>query len=138
MYFTHANQVRRGSFICIDHEECKVVSSVISSPGKHGHSKARITCVGLFTGKKRVVTKPGDERVEVPEVRKARAFITDIDADIALVDEETFENFEMQVPEGSGFYEAMLNLKQRPERWNEATVEYWEVEGKKIITKIKA
>ena len=46
-----ANQVQKGSFIIFDGAACKVVDVEISKPGKHGHTKVRISAVGLVRQK---------------------------------------------------------------------------------------
>ena len=43
-----ANNVQKGTSIIIEGVPCKVVDVEISKPGKHGHSKVRISAVGLI------------------------------------------------------------------------------------------
>ena len=53
------NELQKGNYIVIDGAACKVVDIQVSRPGKHGHAKIRLTGVGLFDDKKRVIVAPG-------------------------------------------------------------------------------
>ena len=70
-----ANQIQKGSFILMSGVACKVVDVEISKPGKHGHSKVRISAVGLVDEKKRIEVMPGHDNVEVPVIQKRSAQI---------------------------------------------------------------
>lgn len=70
----YVTELREGSYAIIENAPCVVKSIEISKTGKHGHAKARIEAVGIVDNKKRVLVKPGHERVDVPLVeKKARA-----------------------------------------------------------------
>ena len=49
-----------------------------SKTGKHGHAKAHIICIDIFTGKKYEVHEPSTHNVEVPVVSKAEYDLIDI------------------------------------------------------------
>ena len=67
-----ATGVRQGTVIMIDGAPCAVKSFDISKTGKHGHAKVRIEAVGVITGKKKVIVKPGHEKFEVPMIDKRK------------------------------------------------------------------
>ena len=46
------HQVKKGGFVCIKGHPCKVIEITTSKTGKHGHAKANITAVDIFTNKK--------------------------------------------------------------------------------------
>ena len=86
-----ANNVQKGSFIVLDGAACKVVDVEISKPGKHGHSKVRISAVGLVDDKKRIVVMPGHDNVEVPLIEKRTAQVLSVHGDMAnVMDSETY------------------------------------------------
>tara|TARA_Y100000034_G_C6648795_1_gene283862 strand:+ start:232 stop:618 length:387 start_codon:yes stop_codon:yes gene_type:complete len=114
--------VRSGSTIIIDGEPCVVKNIDVSKTGKHGHAKVRIEAVGLIDGKKRVIARPGHERFEVPMIDKKKAQILSLSSDkVNVMDIESYETFDLLPnPEVTGLNEG-------------DQVEYWEIDGKKII-----
>lgn len=90
----------KGSYILIEGVPCRVLDIQISKTGKHGHSKARLTAIGLIDEKKRVAVMPGHENVEVPIVEKKTAQVLSIAGERAnVMDAESFETFDLQIPE---------------------------------------
>jgi translation initiation factor 5A len=49
--------------------------------GKHGHAKAHITCVDIFTGKKYEVNEPTSHNLFKPRVEKFEYDLVDLDSD---------------------------------------------------------
>ncbi len=110
--FENLHAIKKGAYILLDGVACKVVDVQISKTGKHGHSKARLTAIGLLDGKKKVIVKPGDARMEIPLIEKGTAQIIKINkheektegqtiirytADV--MDLTTYETFNMEIPE---------------------------------------
>jgi translation initiation factor 5A len=113
-------------YVIIDDEPCKIVSYSTSKPGKHGEAKARIEAIGIFDGQKRSVVHPVKHKVQVPMIDKRSAQILSLMGDqVQLMDLETYETFEMPIPE-----EYKGQLKPGEE------VLYLEALGKKKITRI--
>ena len=53
LYFNKgAGAIKKGMYILIKDNPCKVVEVTTSKTGKHGHAKAHITAIDIFTGKK--------------------------------------------------------------------------------------
>ncbi len=93
-------QLKEGSYIVIDDEPCEIVGISISKPGKHGAAKARIDAVGIFDGQKRSIVQPVTAKVYVPIVERKRAQVISVVRNTAqLMDLETYETFELQVPD---------------------------------------
>ena len=67
-----AKEAKKGQFIMIDDEPCKVLSLSKSKTGRHGSTKTRIEAEGIFDGKKRVILKPGSAMLEVPMINKRK------------------------------------------------------------------
>ncbi len=94
------NELQKGNYIVIEGAACKVVDIQVSRPGKHGHAKIRLTGVGIFDDKKRVIVAPGHDNVEVPVVEKKNAQILSIHSDVAnVMDMDTYETFDMKIPD---------------------------------------
>jgi translation initiation factor 5A len=122
-----ANEAKPGVAITVDGVVCITKSNDISKTGKHGHMKCRIEAISVSDGKKKVFVIGGHERLECPMIEKNRAQILSVIGDKAsLMDMQTFENFELPIPE-----ELKAELKDGD------TVEYWIAEGSKFIKNIK-
>ena len=117
-----ATAAKVGTVIMLDGEACNVKNIDISKTGKHGHAKARIEAVGIIDKKKRVIAVPGHERFEVPLIEKKKAqVLSSTDATVTVMDLESYETLEL--PRGD-FSEEVTDENQ---------IEYWDIEGKKMI-----
>src|SRR3989344_5065930 len=122
-----ANQIQKGSFILMGGIACKVVDTEISKPGKHGHTKVRISAVGLVDDKKRIVVMPGHDNVEVPMIEKRNAQVLSVHGDTAnVMDSETYETFDLKIPDE--FKEQVVDG---------SSVLYWTILNEKIIKQVK-
>ena len=93
-------ELKEGRFVLIDDEPCKIDSIEKSKPGKHGASKARIEARSIFTNAKRTLLGTVSDKVWVPVVDRRQAQLLSFHGGHAqLMDKETFETFEMDVPE---------------------------------------
>lgn len=93
--------LRVNRYMIINDEPCKIMSISTSKPGKHGESKARIEAVGIFDGQKRSVVHPVKHKVHVPMIDKRSAQILSLMGKdvVQLMDLETYETFEMPIPD---------------------------------------
>ncbi len=119
--------LKKGDTIIIDGAPCKITDTATSRPGKHGHAKVNLMAAGLLDGKKRNVVMPGHDRVEVPIIEKKSAQVLSISGIIAnVMDTETFETFEMEIPE-----EMRADVREGVE------VLYWTMMGAKVMKQVK-
>lgn len=122
---TEVRALKEGRYVIIDDEPCKIVSIDTSKPGKHGSAKANIVAIGIFTNSKRSLQAPVSEKVFVPLIDKRRAQVITIHGGMAqLMDMETYQTFDMEVPE---------EFKATMEAGKE--VEYLEAMGRRMITR---
>ena len=122
-----ANQVQKGSFILLGGVACKVVDVEISKPGKHGHSKVRVSAIGMVDGKKRIVVMPGHDNVEVPLIEKRTAQVLSVHGDMAnVMDSETYETFDLKVPE-----------EFKGQAVEGSSLLYWTILNEKVIKQVK-
>ena len=121
-----AHGAKPGTTIMIEGEAYNVRSNDISKSGKHGASKCRIEAINVITGNKKVLACPGAERFEVPMIEKKKAQVLSVsDSTASVMDLESYETIEIPyIPE--------LKEKLAPEK----QVEYWDIEGKKIIMRV--
>jgi len=119
----NATEAKPGTNIMMEGEPYTVKKVDISKTGKHGASKCRIEAQGMFTDQKKILAVPGHERFEVPMVDKRKGQVLCLGENTASVmDMENFETIEMKVPE-----ELKEELKEN------STVEYWDIEGRRMI-----
>lgn len=122
-----ANNVQKGNFIILDGAACRVVDVEISKPGKHGHSKVRISAVGLVDEKKRIVVMPGHDNIEVPIIEKRTAQVLSVHEDVAnVMDSETYETFDLKIQE-----------EFKSQVVEGSSVLYWTILNEKVIKQVK-
>ena len=122
----NAHGASPGTTLMVEGEAYTVRSNDISKTGKHGASKCRIEAVGVFSGKKKIIAVPGHERFDVPMIEKRKAQVLSVSDDKASVmDLESFETIDMTYIED---LKGQLVVEQQ--------VEYWDIEGKKVIMRI--
>lgn len=70
VYPMAAGELRKGSYTMIKGHPCKVAEVTTSKTGKHGHAKAHIVALDIFTSKKYEDLCPCSHNVEVPFVKR--------------------------------------------------------------------
>lgn len=119
--------LKKGDFVLIDGVPCKVESVSTSVSGKHGAAKTRVEAVGLFDKRRRSIVKPADEEVDVPLLLRKKAQVLAIIGDrVQLMDLETYETFELDIPE---------NKKDKLQEGEETI--YYEIMGTRTLEDLK-
>ena len=119
----NATEARVGTNILVDGKACTVKKVDISKTGKHGHAKARIECVGIIDGNKKVFVIPGHDRLEVPMIEKRKGQVLSVGDTVSLMDLESFETIDVDCPDAE--VKSMLVEGEN--------AEYWDIEGQKIV-----
>ena len=121
------SSLKVGGYVIIDDIACRVVNIQTSRPGKHGHAKARIEAVGLINAQKKIIVRPGHDKIEVPIVDKKSAQVLSIHGDLAtIMDAETYETFDAKISE---------EIKEEIKEGSQVT--YWTILNDKIIKEVK-
>ncbi len=121
-----AHGAKPGTTIMIEGEAYTVRTNDISKSGKHGASKCRIEAVNVLTGNKKVLACPGAERFEVPMIEKKKAQVLNVlNGNASIMDLESYETIELP-------YLPELKEQLAPEK----QVEYWDIEGKRVIMRV--
>ncbi len=129
--FEKAGRIKKGQWIVIDGAVCRVTDVQISSPGKHGSAKVRITAVGVFDGQKRQLLRPSDADVEVPVMHRKRGQVLSVTPEeVQIMDLNDYNTFE--IPLSS--IEEELRDRLQPG----AEIEYMEAGEYRKITRVKA
>merc|ERR1712110_1204135 len=84
-----AGSIRKGSHMLIKGFPCKVAEVTTSKTGKHGHAKASITGIDIFTGKKYEDSVPTSHNIDCPFVKKTEYTFIGLDDDgyVTLMDD---------------------------------------------------
>nr|XP_027202777.1 eukaryotic translation initiation factor 5A-like [Dermatophagoides pteronyssinus] len=77
-----AGSVKKGSFAMLKGRPCKVVDISTSKTGKHGHAKASIVGIDIFTGKKYDGNFPTSHNMEEPIVTRTQYVIIHWEDDV--------------------------------------------------------
>ncbi len=80
-YPMEAGQIRKGGYIMIKGNPCKVSDVTSSKTGKHGHAKCHFVAIDIFTGKKMEDLVPAGHTTSVPTVKKEEYQCIDVDED---------------------------------------------------------
>ena len=118
----NATEAKVGTNIIVEGMPCTIKKIDISKTGKHGHAKCRIECSGIISEAKKVFVIPGHDRLEIPLVEKRKGQVLSVGDKVSIMDLENFETLEVECPE---------DIKS--ELATNDNVEYWDVEGEKII-----
>ncbi|MEK6894148.1 MAG: translation initiation factor IF-5A [Nanoarchaeota archaeon] len=122
----NAITAKAGTTVLWDGVACVVRSNDQSKTGKHGSMKCRMEVVGIFDHKKRIGVLPGSESMEVPSVEKKKAQVLSVEGDmVSVMDLENFETLSLP-------YDDELKDQLAAEQ----QVEYWDVEGKRVVMRI--
>ena len=121
--------LRKGGYIIVDDEPCRIVDITKSKPGKHGSAKARVVAIGVFDGVKRSFVKPVDANAEVPMIEKKSGQVFAVSSSsVQIMDLETYEYLDAPFPEDE---EVQAKLVSGVE------VEYWRILGRVKIVRTK-
>merc|ERR1711862_183890 len=93
--------IRKGSHIMIKGHPCKCQEVSTSKTGKHGHAKAHIVALDIFTGKKYEDLCPTSHNVDVPFVKRTEfQFLTADEAsgEVSLLTENGETKDDLNLP----------------------------------------
>eukprot|EP00188_Purpureofilum_apyrenoidigerum_P004487 Plantae.Rhodophyta-Purpureofilum_apyrenoidigerum.ctg5107.p1 GENE.Plantae.Rhodophyta-Purpureofilum_apyrenoidigerum.ctg5107~~Plantae.Rhodophyta-Purpureofilum_apyrenoidigerum.ctg5107.p1 ORF type:complete len:157 (+),score=40.58 Plantae.Rhodophyta-Purpureofilum_apyrenoidigerum.ctg5107:152-622(+) len=120
-----AGALRKGSHVVIKGFPCKIVEYSTSKTGKHGHAKANITGIDIFTGKKYEDISPTSHNMLQPIVNRKDYQLVDIDD----------ENFVTVMDFGSSEPRSDLRIEPEKEEVHQKLKEEWE-EGKDLSVSV--
>merc|ERR1712217_596489 len=100
-YPQQAGEIRKGSYLMIKGFPCKCVDVSTSKTGKHGHAKAHIVALDIFTEKKYEDLCPTSHNLEVPFVKRTEYQVLSVNDD---------DSVSLLMPDESGETKDDLNL----------------------------
>merc|ERR1712187_140122 len=84
-YPQQAGEIKKGSHLMIKGHPCKCIEVSTSKTGKHGHAKAHIVALDIFTSKKYEDLCPTSHNLEVPVVTRSEHQVLDANKDTGEV-----------------------------------------------------
>merc|ERR1712019_156084 len=100
-YPQQAGEIRKGSYLMIKGNPCKCVEVSTSKTGKHGHAKAHIVAIDIFTGKKMEDLCPTSHNLEIPFVKKIEYQVLTADGEsgeVSLLEESGSTKDDLNLP----------------------------------------
>jgi translation initiation factor 5A len=99
-YPMQAGSLRKGGHMMIKEKPCKVMDISTSKTGKHGHAKANITGIDIFTGKKYEDSCPTSHNVEVPNISRLEYQVLNVsdDGQISLLTDSGETKDDLDLP----------------------------------------
>merc|ERR1719427_2542454 len=85
VYPMQAGSIRKNGHCMLKGRPCKVVDISTSKTGKHGHAKAHIVGICIFTGKKCEDLCPTSHNMDVPNVKRDEYQLLDVDANSGVL-----------------------------------------------------
>ncbi|CDF38123.1 Translation initiation factor eIF5A [Chondrus crispus] len=85
-----AGALKKGSHVVIKGFPCKIIDYSTSKTGKHGHAKANIVGIDIFTGKKYEDISPSSHNMMSPVVTRKDFQLIDIDEEgyVTIMDDK--------------------------------------------------
>eukprot|EP00929_Paragymnodinium_shiwhaense_P026751 TRINITY_DN1582_c0_g1_i4.p1 TRINITY_DN1582_c0_g1~~TRINITY_DN1582_c0_g1_i4.p1 ORF type:complete len:193 (+),score=57.12 TRINITY_DN1582_c0_g1_i4:81-581(+) len=85
VYPMQCGDIRKGGYVMIKGKATKVVDFSTSKTGKHGHAKAHIVAIDIFTGKKCEDLCPASHNMEIPFIKHTEYQLLSADAETGEV-----------------------------------------------------
>ena len=96
-----AGQIRKGGYIMIKGQPCKVSDVSTSKTGKHGHAKCNFIAYNIFNNKRLEDMVPSTHGTTVPVVSRMEYTLVDIDDEdyVSLMNEKGETRDDLKLPE---------------------------------------
>ena len=96
------SSIKVGSFVLINDHSCKVIDIKKYKVGKHGHAKAAIKGVDIYTGKTMETHKPTHSQIGSPIVKREVCKLINIEGnDLTLLMSDGNLREDLTLPEGT-------------------------------------
>eukprot|EP00178_Gracilaria_changii_P011269 TRINITY_DN3218_c1_g1_i1.p2 TRINITY_DN3218_c1_g1~~TRINITY_DN3218_c1_g1_i1.p2 ORF type:complete len:165 (+),score=32.62 TRINITY_DN3218_c1_g1_i1:30-497(+) len=130
---SEAGQLKKGDYVCIKGRPMKIVDISMSKTGKHGHAKAHIVGIDIFTQKKLEENCPSTHTIMCPRVSRDEYPIADVnEGEVHCLDDAGGE-LQFALPEG----ELGKSIETRFENGDNLIVTVVSAMGERHITQVK-
>jgi len=127
------NLIRKGMVILLKGNPCKIIDISISKTGKHGHAKAHLVGIDIFTKKKYEDLSPTSHPMQRVLVKNKKYQFCGFDEGfLILMDDNAEMREDIRVPEDSG----MLDLLKNEDENKVTIVHIMSAMGKEQVEKV--
>jgi len=111
-YPLSAGSLKKGSYVVINGHPCKIVDISTAKTGKHGHAKASIVGIDIFTDKKYEDSCPTSHNMDVPNVARKEYSLVDVSPDnfVTLLKEDGTTKEDLKLPDEPEFKDMVDRL----------------------------
>lgn len=111
-YPCQAGNLKKGGYAMLNGFPCKIMEITTSKTGKHGHAKANITGIDVFTSKKHEDSCPTSHNIDVPNVVRTEYNLIDIadDGFLSLMNEDGSTKEDLKLPTDEDSEEVKSNI----------------------------
>jgi len=135
-----AGEIRKGAYAMLKGNPCKVVDYSTSKTGKHGHAKAHIIGIDIFTGKKCEDLCPTSHNMMVPNVTKEEYTVIDVGEDgiLSLLTGAGETKDDLNLPDGTDESKALAKeIKESFADGKGLIVTVMSAVGKEMVVAVK-
>ena len=99
-YPVAAGSLKKGDHVVIKDHPCKIIEITVSKTGKHGHAKASIIALDIFTKQKMEMNAPTSANLPAPFVKSEQFTLLDVGADgrLSLMDDDNNTRYDLNLP----------------------------------------
>ncbi|KAJ9453178.1 Eukaryotic translation initiation factor 5A-3 [Diplonema papillatum] len=110
-YPIQAGSLKKGMHCVIKGRPCKIVDYTTSKTGKHGHAKAHIIAIDIFTNKKLEELCPTSHNMEAPNMTRTEYTLMDIsdEGQLSLLTDDGDVREDLAMPKDEDVYKAIKN-----------------------------
>eukprot|EP00331_Platyophrya_macrostoma_P021930 CAMPEP_0176437798 /NCGR_PEP_ID=MMETSP0127-20121128/18858_1 /TAXON_ID=938130 /ORGANISM="Platyophrya macrostoma, Strain WH" /LENGTH=161 /DNA_ID=CAMNT_0017821537 /DNA_START=79 /DNA_END=564 /DNA_ORIENTATION=+ len=112
-YPMQVGSLKKGGFAMLNGKPCKIMEITTSKTGKHGHAKANIVGIDIFTDKKYEDSAPTSHNIDVPNVVRKEYQLIDIQGDgyVSLMLEDGSTREDLKLPSDEDSQDMVTKLK---------------------------
>jgi len=138
-YPMQVGSLKKGGYVMIGDKPCKILEITTSKTGKHGHAKANITAVDIFTDKKYEDSAPTSHNMDVPNVTRKDYQLMDIQGDgfLSLMMEDGSTREDLKLPKDEDSEEMVSKLKSAFEEGKDLLVSVVAAVGEEKVVSFK-
>lgn len=98
-FYCFAGALKKGSHVVIKGFPCKIIEYSTSKTGKHGHAKANIVGIDIFTGKKYEDISPSSHNMNQPVVTRKDFQLVDLDEEgyLTIMDDKNITRSDLRI-----------------------------------------
>ncbi|KAJ9445297.1 Eukaryotic translation initiation factor 5A-3 [Diplonema papillatum] len=110
-YPIQAGSLKKGMHCVIKGRPCKIIEYSTSKTGKHGHAKAHIVAIDIFTNKKLEELCPTSHNMEAPNLTRAEYSLMDIndEGQLSLLTDDGDVREDLSMPKDDDVAKAIKN-----------------------------